>query len=83
MNEVAFAIAKKFVKASVLHEKHTRQTLLGEGITFNNKDADGLTMPHIDSLVITLRILDVDVRRIVVDPGSLMIIIPLRVNEEM
>lgn len=39
-------------------------------IIFNKSDANDLTFPHNDALVITLRILDTDVRRIIVDDRS-------------
>ncbi|XP_019252646.1 PREDICTED: uncharacterized protein LOC109231438 [Nicotiana attenuata] len=43
---------------------------LKKSIIFDESDADDLTFPHNDALVITLRILDTDVRRIMVDDGS-------------
>lgn len=34
----------------------------GESITFDDEDVDGLTLTHNDALVITVQILDVNVR---------------------
>nr|XP_023908718.1 uncharacterized protein LOC112020389 [Quercus suber] len=40
-------------------------------LTFFEEDKDGTTQPHDDALVITLRIGDYDVRRVMVDGGSI------------
>nr|XP_023913332.1 uncharacterized protein LOC112024916 [Quercus suber] len=39
-------------------------------LTFSEEDKDGTTQPHDDALVITLRIGDYDVKRVMVDGGS-------------
>ncbi|XP_019240846.1 PREDICTED: uncharacterized protein LOC109220838 [Nicotiana attenuata] len=52
-------------------------------ITFNKSDVDGLSFPHYDALVITLRIADTDVKRIMVDDESDMCIIHPRVLTQM
>lgn len=49
----------------------------------HDENVDGLTMPHKVTLVITLRIFDTDVRRVLIDPGSSTNIIQSRVVEEM
>ncbi len=41
-----------------------------EEIVFNNQDFEGVQLPHSDALVITLRIGEFDVKRILIDPGS-------------
>jgi hypothetical protein len=41
-----------------------------EEIVFNNQDLRGVQLPHSDALVITLRIGEFDVKRILIDPGS-------------
>ncbi|XP_019242486.1 PREDICTED: uncharacterized protein LOC109222605, partial [Nicotiana attenuata] len=56
---------------------------LEESIIFDSSDTDGLVFPHCDALVITLRILDTDVRRIMVDDGSGACIIHPRVLAQM
>ncbi|XP_019252720.1 PREDICTED: uncharacterized protein LOC109231514 [Nicotiana attenuata] len=55
------------LKRSITHERYD---ILEERIIFDESDADGLTFPHNDALVITLQILDTDVNRIMVDDGS-------------
>lgn len=54
-----------------------------KSITFDDDDADSLTIPHNDALVTTLCMLDIDVRRVLFDPGSSANIIQLWVIEEM
>nr|XP_016457605.1 PREDICTED: uncharacterized protein LOC107781419 [Nicotiana tabacum] len=66
INGIKFTTTHK-LKRSIIHERYDG---LKESIIFNESDADDLTFPHNDALVITLRILDTDVRRIVVDDGS-------------
>ncbi|XP_075080767.1 uncharacterized protein LOC107807762 [Nicotiana tabacum] len=46
-------------------------------------DADGLIIPHNDPLVISLLIHDSNVKRVLIDPGSSMNIILLRMVNEM
>uniref|UniRef100_A0A2N9IY34 Uncharacterized protein n=1 Tax=Fagus sylvatica TaxID=28930 RepID=A0A2N9IY34_FAGSY len=41
-----------------------------EEIVFNNQDLEGVQLPHSDALVITLRIGEFDVKRVLIDPGS-------------
>ncbi|XP_070054579.1 uncharacterized protein [Nicotiana tomentosiformis] len=67
----------------ISHEKRTQQMLTGESIRFGDEDADRLTISHNDALVITLRIFDTDMRRVLIDPGSSANIIQSRVVEEM
>nr|XP_016443382.1 PREDICTED: uncharacterized protein LOC107768749 [Nicotiana tabacum] len=56
---------------------------LEESIIFNESDADDLTFPRNDALVINLRILDTDFKRIMVDDGSGVCIIHPRVHTQM
>ncbi|XP_070057374.1 uncharacterized protein [Nicotiana tomentosiformis] len=62
----------KFTTTYMLKQSITRKRYdrLVESIIFDESDADGLTFPHNDALVITLRILDTYVKRIMVDDGS-------------
>ncbi|XP_070054748.1 uncharacterized protein [Nicotiana tomentosiformis] len=55
------------LKRSITRERHDG---LEESIILDESDADDLTFPHNDSLVITLCILDTNVKRIMVDDGS-------------
>ena len=41
-----------------------------EEIVFSSQDLEGVQLPHSDALVITLRIGEFDVKRILIDPGS-------------
>uniref|UniRef100_A0A2N9EQY4 RNA-directed DNA polymerase n=1 Tax=Fagus sylvatica TaxID=28930 RepID=A0A2N9EQY4_FAGSY len=41
-----------------------------EQILFTNQDLEGVQVPHSDALVVTLRIGEFDVKRILIDPGS-------------
>nr|XP_009783804.1 PREDICTED: uncharacterized protein LOC104232330 [Nicotiana sylvestris]XP_016454350.1 PREDICTED: uncharacterized protein LOC107778575 [Nicotiana tabacum] len=61
----------------------TRYDELEESIIFDKSDADSLTFSHNDALVITLRILDTDVKRIMVDDRSSACIIHPRVLTQM
>ncbi|XP_070057645.1 uncharacterized protein [Nicotiana tomentosiformis] len=75
INNVKFITTHKF-KRSITPEQYDR---LEESTIFDESDADDLTFPHNDALVITLRILDTDVKCIMVDNGSSACIIHPRV----
>nr|XP_016433540.1 PREDICTED: uncharacterized protein LOC107760032 [Nicotiana tabacum] len=79
MNGVKFTTTY-MLKQSITRERYDR---LIESIIFDESDADGLTFPHNDALVITLRILDTYVKRIMVDDGSGTCIIHPRVITQM
>nr|XP_016451002.1 PREDICTED: uncharacterized protein LOC107775748 [Nicotiana tabacum] len=79
INNVKFITTHK-IKRSITRERYNK---LKESIIFDKSDADGLTFPHNDALVITLRILDIDVKHIMVDDGSGACIIYPRVLIEM
>nr|XP_016446033.1 PREDICTED: uncharacterized protein LOC107771205 [Nicotiana tabacum] len=63
INIVKFTTTHK-LKRSIIRERYDR---LEENIIFDESDADSFTFPHNDALVITLRILDTYVKRIMVD----------------
>ncbi|XP_016474976.1 uncharacterized protein LOC107796693 [Nicotiana tabacum] len=65
MNGTKFT-ATQNLKRSITYEQYDE---LEESIIFDESDAGGLTFPHNDALVITLRILDIDVKHIMVDDG--------------
>nr|XP_009602029.1 uncharacterized protein LOC104097194 [Nicotiana tomentosiformis] len=79
INNVKFTTSHK-LKRTITFEQYDG---LEERIIFDESDADGLTFPHSDALVITLRILDTDVKRIMVDDGSGTCIIHPRVLTQM
>ncbi|XP_019241947.1 PREDICTED: uncharacterized protein LOC109244903 [Nicotiana attenuata] len=79
INHVKFTTTHK-LKRSITHEQYDD---LGDSIIFDKSDTDGLTFPHYDALVITLRISDTDVKRIMLDGGSGACIIQPRVLTQM
>nr|XP_016450620.1 PREDICTED: uncharacterized protein LOC107775409 [Nicotiana tabacum] len=79
INSVKFTTTYK-LKRSITHERYDE---LEESNIFDKSDTNGLAFPHYDSLVITLRILDTDVRRIMVDDGKGACIIQSRVLAQM
>ncbi|XP_075112135.1 uncharacterized protein LOC142182102 [Nicotiana tabacum] len=66
INNVKFTTTHK-LKRSVTREWYDG---LEESIIFDKSDADDLTFSHNDALVITLCILDTDVKHIIVDGGN-------------
>nr|XP_009759707.1 PREDICTED: uncharacterized protein LOC104212188 [Nicotiana sylvestris] len=68
------------LKRSIIHEWYDE---LEESTIFNNSDTHGLVLPHYDALVINLRILDTNVRLIMMDDGSSTCIIHPRVLAQM
>ncbi|XP_009612925.1 uncharacterized protein [Nicotiana tomentosiformis] len=66
INYMKFTTTHK-LKLSITRERYDG---LEESIIFDESDADDLTFPHNDALIITLRILDTDAKRIMVDDGS-------------
>nr|XP_016509014.1 PREDICTED: uncharacterized protein LOC107826541 [Nicotiana tabacum] len=79
INGMKFTTTHK-LKRSITRERYGR---LEESIIFDELDADDLTFPHNDALVITLCILDTDIKRIVVDDGIGACIIHPRVFTQM
>nr|XP_009797392.1 PREDICTED: uncharacterized protein LOC104243827 [Nicotiana sylvestris] len=79
INDIKFTATHK-LKRSITHERYDG---LKKSIIFDESDADSLTFPPNDALVITLRILDTDVKRIMVDDGSGACIIHTRVLAQM
>ncbi|XP_019238853.1 PREDICTED: uncharacterized protein LOC109218910 [Nicotiana attenuata] len=65
INHVKFTTTHK-LKRSITHEQYDD---LEDSIIFDKSGTDGFTFPHFDALVITLRILDTDVKKIMVDDG--------------
>ncbi|XP_070010794.1 uncharacterized protein [Nicotiana sylvestris] len=66
INNLTFTTTHK-LKRSITHERYDK---LEESIIFDKSDTHGLAFPHYDALVITLQILNTDVRCIIVDDGS-------------
>ncbi|XP_070037173.1 uncharacterized protein [Nicotiana tomentosiformis] len=83
VNGVTYTAAKKTSKVMVTHGKRVRQVLEEDSITFDDVDADGVMTPHNDALVISLLVHDTNVKRVLIDPGSSVNIILLKVVNEM
>nr|XP_016436126.1 PREDICTED: uncharacterized protein LOC107762296 [Nicotiana tabacum] len=75
--------AKKTSKITATNGKRIRQTLEEESITFDDEDAYNLMIPHKDAQVISLLVHNTNVKRVLIDSGSSMNIILLRVVNEM
>ena len=52
-------------------------------LSFNNEEAEGISQPHNDALVISILLNKVQVKRVLVDPGSSANIIRSRVVEQL
>ncbi|XP_019260162.1 PREDICTED: uncharacterized protein LOC109238188 [Nicotiana attenuata] len=66
INGIKFTATHK-LNRSITHKRYDR---LEESIIFDESDTDGLTFPHNDAFVITLRISDTDFKCIMVNDGS-------------
>nr|XP_009798916.1 PREDICTED: uncharacterized protein LOC104245058 [Nicotiana sylvestris] len=66
INNIKFTTTQK-LRRSITHEWYDK---LEESIIFDKSDTHGLVFPHYDALVITLRVFDTDIRRIMVDDGT-------------
>ncbi|XP_070023196.1 uncharacterized protein LOC142175998 [Nicotiana tabacum] len=73
INGVTFSAAKK-TKVLVTQSKRLWE-IAEDGITFMEDDANGLLLPHKNTLVISLNVLDFEIKRVLVDLGSLANII--------
>ncbi|XP_009784246.1 uncharacterized protein [Nicotiana sylvestris] len=78
-NGVKFNATHKITR-SITHERYD---ILDESIIFDESDANSLTFPHNNALVITLRIVYTDVKHIMVDDGSGACIIHPRILTQM
>ncbi|XP_016511033.2 uncharacterized protein LOC107828260 [Nicotiana tabacum] len=79
INDIKFTPTHK-LKRSITYKRYDG---LEESIIFEESDTDGLTFPNNDALVISLRILDNDVKRSMVDDGSGACIIHPQVHVQM
>nr|XP_016471016.1 PREDICTED: uncharacterized protein LOC107793222 [Nicotiana tabacum] len=75
INIVKFTTTHK-LKRSITREQYDK---LEESIIFDKSKANGLDFPHNDALVVTLQVLDTDVKCIMIDDGSGACIIHPRV----
>ncbi|XP_060182135.1 uncharacterized protein LOC132611778 [Lycium barbarum] len=83
VNKVTYTSGVKFKRVTTKNEKRDRLALVEDCITFDEANSDNMQYPPNDGLVITLRILDTDIKRVFVHQGSAANIINIRVIEEM
>ncbi|XP_070019546.1 uncharacterized protein [Nicotiana sylvestris] len=83
VNGISYTTANKISRVTITQGKWVRHVLEEDSITFTDADADGVLTPHNDALVISLIVHDTNVKRVLVDPGSSVNIIFLRVLREM
>ncbi|XP_070011112.1 uncharacterized protein [Nicotiana sylvestris] len=83
INCVTCTASNKVSKVTITYGKRVRQVLEEEIITFDDADADGVLCTHNDALVISLLVHDTNTKRVLIDPGSSVNIILLRVLREM
>ncbi|XP_070020135.1 uncharacterized protein [Nicotiana sylvestris] len=79
INGVSYTAANKVSKVTITQGKRVRQVLEEDNITFKDADADGVLTPHNDALVISLIVFYTNVKQVLIDPGSSVNIILLRV----
>ncbi|XP_070011128.1 uncharacterized protein [Nicotiana sylvestris] len=83
INGVTYTTAKKVSKITVTHGKQVQKILEEDSITFDDTDAYGMLTPYNDAQIISVLVHDTNVKRVLVDPGSSVNIILLRVVNEM
>ncbi|XP_070016951.1 uncharacterized protein [Nicotiana sylvestris] len=83
INGVTYTAANKIFKVTITQGKRVRHVLEEDNIAFDDTDVDGILSPHNDALVISLIVHDTNVKRVLVDPGSSVNIILLRVLHDM
>ncbi|XP_070016035.1 uncharacterized protein [Nicotiana sylvestris] len=80
---ITYMASNKVSKVTITHRKRVRQVLENESISFDDADTEGIMTPHNNALVISLLVYDTNVKRVLIDPGSSVNIILLRVLREM
>ncbi|XP_070007710.1 uncharacterized protein [Nicotiana sylvestris] len=83
INGVTYTAANKISKITITQGKRVRHVLEEDNITFDDTDADGVLSPYNDALVISLIVHDTNVKQVLIDPGSFVNIVLLRVLHEM
>ncbi|XP_019253931.1 PREDICTED: uncharacterized protein LOC109232630 [Nicotiana attenuata] len=73
----------KHTKVSITREKRTRDYGPEGSLSFNDEEAEGISQPHNDALVISILLNKVQVKHVLVDPGSSANIIRSRVLEQL
>ncbi|XP_070002325.1 uncharacterized protein [Nicotiana sylvestris] len=73
----------KCTKVTITREKRTRDYLPEETLSFNDEDAEGIEQPYNDALVISILMNKIQVKCVLIDPGSSANIIRSRVIEQL
>ncbi|XP_070034642.1 uncharacterized protein [Nicotiana tomentosiformis] len=73
----------KCTKVSITREKWTRAYVPKGTLSFNDEDAMGILQPHNDALVISVLVNKIQVKHVLIDPGSSANIIRSSVVEQL
>ncbi|XP_070028579.1 uncharacterized protein [Nicotiana sylvestris] len=73
----------KRTKVSIIGEKWTRTYVPEDILSFCDEEAEGISQPHNDALVISILLNKIQVKCVLVDPGSSANIIKSRVVEQL
>ncbi|XP_070029641.1 uncharacterized protein [Nicotiana sylvestris] len=73
----------KRTKVVITREKHTRDCLPEYTLSFNDENARGIEQPHNDALIISILMNRIQVKCVLVDPGSSANIIRSRIVEQL
>ncbi|XP_070003242.1 uncharacterized protein [Nicotiana sylvestris] len=73
----------KCTKVSITRERWTPNYMPEGSLSFNDEEAEDISQPHNDTLVISILLSKVQVKRVLVDPGGLTNIIRSRVVEQL
>ncbi|XP_070029430.1 uncharacterized protein [Nicotiana sylvestris] len=68
---------------SITREIWIRNYVPGDALSFGDEEADGLSQPHNDALVISILLNKIQIKCVLVDPGSSVNIIRSRVVEQL
>ncbi|XP_070004240.1 uncharacterized protein [Nicotiana sylvestris] len=83
INGVTYTTTNKVSKVTIIHGKRVGHVLEEESIIYDDADADDVLTPHNYALVISLLVHDTNVKRVLIDPGSSVNIILLKVLSKM
>ncbi|XP_070015829.1 uncharacterized protein [Nicotiana sylvestris] len=72
-----------YSNVSITREKWTRSYVPDGVLSFNDEEAEGISQPHNDVLVISILLNKVQVKHVLMDPGSSAFIIRSRVVEQL
>lgn len=73
----------KWAKVSIETERQTRRYITEDALIFREEDIEALSQPHDDALVISFLLNNVQVKCMLVDPGSSANVIRLKVVDQL